>query len=138
VLSHTLHEPSQHSLSCAHEAPTPAPEVPPQVLSHVPHVTAPQQSLSSAQPPPAAAHPHVPPAHVPEQQSPSAAHVSPSWLPDLPPQVLSQVPHVGPPQQSESTWHVAPTLHGGPHTPAVHTKPSALQQSPSFMHASPC
>jgi len=96
----------------------------------------PQQSESTAQVPPLSAQPHIPPAQVPVQQSLPAVQVSPSCAPEVPPQVLSQVPHVEP-QQSLSAWQVAPAPQGGPQTPLVHTKASALQQSASVAQVDP-
>jgi hypothetical protein len=126
----------QQSLSWLQLEPSCAPDPPPQVLSHVPHVWLSQQSPSLAHVAPAAAQPHVPLAHVPPQQSVSELQLDPSWAPDVPPQVLSQVPHVAPLQQSLSLAQVPPELaHGLAHAPLVHTR--VPQQSPSLVHVSP-
>ncbi len=138
VLSHVPQDPPQQSLSWPQLAPSAAPDMPPQVLSHVPQPSPLQQSESIAQVPPLIAQPHVPLAQAPVQQSLSAVQLSPSWAPDMPPQVLSQVPHVGPPQQSLSDWQLDPVVHGGPQVPLLQTKESALQQSASVVQLSPC
>ncbi len=112
--------------------------MPPQVSSQVPQLAPPQQSLSTAQVPPLMAHPQVPPAQVPVQQSLATEQLEPSCAPEVPPQVLSQVPQVAPaPQQSLSAWQVAPVLQGGPQAPLVHTKPSSAQQSVSTVQVAP-
>ncbi len=74
--------------------------------------------------------------HNPLQQSLSCTQPSPSCAPDVPPHVLSQVPHATPPQQSLLVVQLPPTSeHWLAHAPLVQT--SVPQQSPSLVHASP-
>jgi hypothetical protein len=76
------------------------------VLSQVPHVAPPQQSLEVAHPAPVAAHPQVPPAHVPLQQSVPTEQLAPSCAPVAPPHVPSQVLQSKLPQHSVDDAHV--------------------------------
>jgi hypothetical protein len=134
--SHVPQDPLQQSEFWEQAVPSCAPDVPPHVLSQVPHVWPLQQSLSPAHPAPVIAHPHVPLAHVPLQHWSGELQLAPSWNPVAPPQVLSQVPHATPPQQSLSLVQVPPAFeHGLAQAPLVHTR--LPQQSPSLAHASP-
>lgn len=102
----------------------------------MPHVCPLQQSPSLWQPCPVAAHPHVPSAHVPLQQSSGELQLWPSWEPEAPPHVLSQVPQLAPPQQSLSVVQLPPEPEQGlAQAPLVQTR--APQQSLSLVQVSP-
>jgi hypothetical protein len=117
-------------------APNSAPEAPPHVLSQVPHVVEPQQSVSMAQFCPVDAHPHVLFTHWSLQQSLFTAHVAPVCAPEAPPHVPSHVPQLWPLQQSPELWHAPPTsVHGFAQTPLLHT--STPQQSLELAHVAP-
>jgi hypothetical protein len=117
----------QHSLSLAQLAPLEAPEGPPQVLSHVPQPTPPQQSEALEHEPPGSAHAlaHAPFVHTSEpQQSLSFVHVSP----------VPRQPHVPLPlhtlgaQQSALVVQAVPDP-AHPHVDVLVSQLSAPQQS---------
>ncbi len=122
------HVPLQQSLGELQLAPSPDPVVPPQVLSHVPQATPPQQSLLLVQVPPASEHglAHAPlvQTSVP-QQSPSLLHASP--VPRQP-----QVPlplHTFGAQQSALLVQAVPEP-AHPHVEVLVSQLRAPQQSP--------
>jgi hypothetical protein len=136
VLSQVPHEPSQQSLSWLQLAPSCPPEVPPHVPSHVPHDWLLQQSESLVQPCPVEAQPQLPLVHAPLQHSSGELQLAPSCEPTCPPQVLSHVPQVTPPQQSLSVVQLPPEPeHGLPHIPPLHVR--LPQQSLSLVQLSP-
>jgi len=127
--------PPQQSLSSVHVAPFCAPMAPPQVLSHVPHSSAPQQSVLVAQVLPEFEHglPHMPPLHTRSPQQ-SALLVQVSPVPRQPhvPALLQTLGE----QQSVLLVHAAPEPEH-PHVWVPVSQRSAPQQSPLLAHPWP-
>jgi hypothetical protein len=132
-LAHTA---EQQSVSCEQESPSCAPDTPPQVLSQVPQLVPPQQSLSVWHMDPVLhGGPQVPllqtkPSSA--QQSVSTMHVSPS----TPHEGFAHMPlaHTKVPQQSLSIMQVSPML-AQPHVPALQL--FGAQQSLLCVHDAP-